>query len=199
MDADQQRAQEPVVNIVGEKIALGPFARDWLPLYLRWANDFAVMRMFMPILRPITAEAREEWYGRITKPEPDTVDFTIYERPGLRAIGYASLEEIDHRHRTATYGLLIGEKDCWGKGYGTETTRLMLDYAFTVLDLHNVFLSVHADNHPAIRAYTRAGFREIGRRRDAHWVAGRRADEVYMDCLATEFPPPVPVTSPRSE
>jgi diamine N-acetyltransferase len=198
MNPDQQRVPEPIVNIVGEKIALGPFDRDWLPLYLRWANDFQVMRMFMPILRPITAEARQEWYDRITKPESGTVDFTIYERASMRAIGYTSLEEIDHRHRTATYSLLIGEKDCWGKGYGTETTRLMLEYAFTVLDLHNVFLSVNADNHPAIRVYTRAGFREIGRRRDAHWVAGRTADEVFMDCLATEFQPPVPTPSPAA-
>ena len=191
MDTNQQRPAEAVVNIVGEKVALGPFDRQWLPLYLRWVNDFEVMRMFLPRLRPVTAEAREEWYGRVAKPEPGTVDFTVYERAGMRPIGYTSLEEIDHRQRTATFGLMIGEKDCWGKGYGTETTRLVLDYAFTLLELHNVLLSVHARNERAIRAYARAGFREIGRRREANRLGGRAYDEVYMDCLATEFQSPV--------
>jgi RimJ/RimL family protein N-acetyltransferase len=191
MDAHRQGTGEPILNIVGEKVALGPFDREWLPLYLRWVNDFEVTRMFLPRLRPVTAEAREDWYERVSKPEPNEVDFTIYERPGTRPIGYASLEDIDHRRRTATYGLLIGEKDCWGKGYGTETTRLVLDYAFTLLELHNVLLSVHARNEPAIRAYARAGFREIGRRREANRAGGRAYDEVYMDCLATEFRSPI--------
>jgi hypothetical protein len=53
---------------------------------------------------------------------------------------------VDHRNRSATFGILIGEPECRGKGYGTETTRLMLDYAFTALGLHNVMLTVFEFN-----------------------------------------------------
>jgi RimJ/RimL family protein N-acetyltransferase len=53
---------------------------------------------------------------------------------------------VDHRNRSATFGILIGEPECRGKGYGTETTRLMLDYAFTTLGLHNVMLTVFEFN-----------------------------------------------------
>jgi RimJ/RimL family protein N-acetyltransferase len=94
---------------------------------------------------------------------------------------------VDHYNRTATFGILIGEKDCWGKGYGTEATRLVLDYAFTGLGLHNVMLNVFANNERAIRAYRRAGFREIGRRRQAHRTGGDLEDVVFMDCLATDL------------
>jgi diamine N-acetyltransferase len=63
----------------------------------------------------------------------------------------------------------------------------MLDYAFTVLGLHSIMLTVYAFNLAGRRAYEKAGFREVGRRRQSHWMAGQYWDEIIMDCLATEF------------
>jgi RimJ/RimL family protein N-acetyltransferase len=117
--------------------------------------------------------------------------FTIYERATWRPIGTCGLHDLDHRNRTAEFGILIGEADARGKGYGTEATRLMLDYAFTALGVHNLMLRVFAYNRAGIRAYQKAGFREFGRRREAVWMAGRLWDVVYMECLATGFTSPV--------
>jgi RimJ/RimL family protein N-acetyltransferase len=89
------------------------------------------------------------------------------------------------------FAIAIGEKECWGRGYGTEVTQLMLDYGFNVLGLHNIMLTVFSINRRGIRAYLRAGFREIGRRREAVERGGQLLDIVYMDCLATEFESPV--------
>jgi diamine N-acetyltransferase len=86
---------------------------------------------------------------------------------------------------------MIGEQDCRGKGYGTAVTRLVLDYAFTVENLHNVVLDTAAHNERAIRAYTRAGFRIIGRRRQALCWGNTRYDSVLMDCLSTDFETPL--------
>ncbi len=185
------QAAAPILNIVGERVALGPHDRALLPLYLKWVNDFEVTRHFLGRLGPWTRERREMWYERTSPGSDDCVDLTIYERATLRPIGYTTLENINHLHRTATFGLLIGEKDCWGKGYGTETTRLMLDYGFTVLRLHNILLIVDRDNKRAVRAYTRAGFRVIGERRESRYLAGHIGGEFYMDCLATEFASPL--------
>jgi hypothetical protein len=63
----------------------------------------------------------------------------------------------------------------------------MRDYAFTILGLHDVVRRVFSYNERAIRAYRRARFKERGRRREAHRVGGRAFDEVWMDCLATDF------------
>lgn len=115
------------------------------------------------------------------------ITFTVYERASLRPIGTSGLSNIDYRLRRAEFGIVIGEKGCWGRGYGTETARLLLDYGFTALGLHNIMLTTQSLNARAIRAYLRAGFREIGRRREAHWLAGKPYDVVYMDCLAGEF------------
>jgi RimJ/RimL family protein N-acetyltransferase len=179
--------EQPIITIAGEKVAFGPLRRDLLPLYDRWFNDSEVGLHYFAQVRPHTREEREAWYERLAKGEPNTAQFLIYERATLRPIGKTHLDEIDHFNRTAAFGIIIGEKDCWGKGYGTETTRLMLDYGFTLLGLHNIMLTVDAHNERATRAYRRAGFREIGRRREARRRGNRVDDEIYMDCLATEF------------
>ncbi len=176
----------PIINITGETVALGPLRRDLLPLHVRWANDFDVWRTVVANVGPRPAETQTTWFDRVST-AADTVVFLIYERSSMRPIGAAGLHEIDHATRTASYSIAIGEKDCWGKGYGTETTRLLLAYGFSELRLHNIMLFAHSDNAPAIAAYRRAGFREIGRRREALSRAGRPIDLIYMDCLATEF------------
>lgn len=188
--SDQPRDGAPVITIEGERVALGPVRRDLLPLYQRWMNDFEVTRTLAVGMRPVTLEDEQAWYDRVATSERDVV-FTVYERTGLRPIGATGLHQIDHRERTAEFGIAIGDKASWGRGYGTETTRLVLDYAFNGLGLHNVLLRAYAFNDRGLRAYERAGFRLVGRRREAHRLAGRAYDVIYMDALATEFESPV--------
>jgi diamine N-acetyltransferase len=188
MPSSPENEQTPVINITGEKVALGPIRRDLLPLYQRWMNDFEVTRTLGARFRPMTREAEEAWYDEASKKE---ILFTLYERATMRPIGNTDLRDIDHFHRVAEFGLVIGEKECWGKGYGTEATRLMLDFGFNALGLHNIVLTVFSFNERGLRAYTRAGFREIGRRREAFRLGAEHYDVVYMDCLASEFESPV--------
>jgi RimJ/RimL family protein N-acetyltransferase len=181
---------QPVLNIVGERVALGPLRRDLIPLYTTWRNDFQVQRTFGDLPAPVTVEQRTKWFEDQTA-SGETPWFTIYERETLRPIGTTDLFNIDHRWRIAQFGMMIGEADARGKGYGTEVVRLMLDYAFTVLGLNNVMLTVAEYNLAGRRAYEKAGFREFGRRRQADIMAGVVYDEIYMDCIASEFSSPV--------
>ena len=177
--------QQPIINIVGEKVALGPDRSDLAPLYHRWSNDFEVVRL-MGTPRPSTLDSEEALHSRISK-DQDHASFTIYEKAQLRPIGAAGLVDINHSKRTAEFYIMIGDKTSWGKGYGTECARLMLDYGFTCLGLHNIFLWVNAANERGIRAYRRAGFRVAGRQRQSVRLGGRAYDSILMDCLATEF------------
>jgi RimJ/RimL family protein N-acetyltransferase len=179
--------QARTLNIVGEVVALGPFARDDLALYHRWINDFEVTRYYLDTPRPVTLEERATWYERLSAGDPYNIDFLIYELATMRPIGRVGLEEISYQHRRASFGIFIGEKDCWGKGYGTEATRLTIDYGFRLLGLHNIMLSVSSANTAAIRAYTRAGFRVIGARRECRREGDSALDSIFMDCLSTEF------------
>jgi RimJ/RimL family protein N-acetyltransferase len=150
-----------IVNIAGERVGLGPLRRDLIPFYQRWINDFATMRTY-EAPRPLTMEPATAWYEKRTH-EEQTVCFTVYELATWRRIGKTVLYDVDFHHRTAEFGIIIGEPHCWGKGYGTEATLLTLDYAFTALTLHNVMLQVAEFNQAGRRVYGKAGFRECGR------------------------------------
>ena len=188
-DVDES-AGRPILNMEGEHVGLGPLRRELLPVYQRWINNLGTMRTLDLPPYPLTMEKEQDWYDQQSRAESD-VPFTIYERETLRPIGNTGLHEVDYRNRTASFGILIGEPECRGKGYGTETTRLMLDYAFTALGLHNVMLIVFEFNAAGIRAYYKAGFKESGRRRECRLVGGKLWDEIQMDCLSTEFERPV--------
>ena len=193
MDTRQQarppEATLPLVNIVGEKVALGPLRKDLIHTYTRWYNDFNTLRTLGAMPVPLTVEQEEKWYERVVAGGGSEVAFTVYEQSTMRPIGNSGLNDIDYRNRTAEFGITIGEPDARGKGYGTETAQLMLGYAFTALGLHNVKLTVHEYNLAGIRAYTKAGFKQYGRRREKILMGGRHWDEIHMECLATEWGP----------
>jgi RimJ/RimL family protein N-acetyltransferase len=185
--ASPEPVTDPPVTLVGDFVALGPVHKGILPLLWKWENDLELSVLTGDPVSPISPEGIDSLYERYAKSDPGHASFVIYERASMRPIGTVGLPNVNHAHRTAELGIGIGERDCWGKGYGTEATRLILDYAFNVLGLHNVMLRVFAYNERAIRSYRKVGFKEMGRRRQAQRIGGRAYDVVYMDCLASDF------------
>lgn len=160
MSQDKETTDTSIINIFGEKVALGPLRRDLLHLYQKWINDFEVVITLAARIAPMTLEAETVWYEGAGQTRETDIGFTIHERSSMRPIGTTGLHRINHRHRNAEFGITIGEKECWGKGYGAKVTALMLEYGFTMLSLHNIMLTVYSFNERGIRAYTRAGYRE---------------------------------------
>jgi RimJ/RimL family protein N-acetyltransferase len=180
----------PILNVVGDLVALGPDSRELTPVIEPWLNDFVVMAPLGAPLIPVPRKAATALYEQANAAQ-DQVWFIVYERATMRPIGISGLRDIDHARGRAEFIIWLGEKDCWGKGYGTETTRLLLSYGFSALSLHTIMLRVYSFNEQGIRAYRRAGLREVGRWREAHRLAGRAHDIIFMDCLAAEFEYPL--------
>ncbi len=179
-------ATPPQYCLTGQKVALGPLRRELLPLHQRWLNDFEASMWLGRPPKPITAEAEAEWFDRMTKGDSDVI-FTVYELSTGQPIGNAGLHKIEPVNRTAEFGIGLLEKSCWNKGYGTETTRLVVGYGFRQLGLNSVYLTCFATNEGGLKAYARAGFKLIGRQREASFRDGAFHDIVRMDCLAREF------------
>ena len=179
----------PIFNIVGEKVALGPLRKDLVPTYTQWYNNFHTLRTLGTTPVPLTLEQDEKQHERLVANSATEISFTVYERSRSRPIGNAGLFDVDYRNRTAELSLIIAEPEARGQGYGTETTQLVVDYAFTALGLHNVMLTVFEYNLAGIRVYIKAGFREIGRRRSSNFMGGKLWDIIYMECLSTEWVP----------
>lgn len=178
-------AESPQLVISGSRAALGPLRRELLPVYTRWGNDPEVAAGLGVVGVNTEESLWSGFYERVFAGDERQVHFTIYDRDDLAPVGRSALIDIDHRRGTATFGIWLGERR--GQGIGTEATRLTLEWGFTVLGLYNIDLTVLAWNAAAIRAYAKAGFREIGRRRGAVVSMGRRFDEVHMDAVAGEF------------
>ncbi len=145
----------PIINITGERVALGPIREDLLPFYERWENDFEVIRTHIQTPLPMTAEIMRRWFERV-RTGAKRIPFTIYERETLQPIGLSGLMGVDFRNRTAEFNITIAEANFRGRGYGTETAQLVLDYAFTALGLHSVFLTTVDYNHAGLRVYEKS-------------------------------------------
>jgi diamine N-acetyltransferase len=180
---DPAPGDQPTLLIAGERAALGPFRRDLIPTYQRWMTDLEVLRG-LGQRGVFGIDSEQAFYDQAVKTE-DAANFTIYDVRDLVPVGNTSLFKINHANGTADFGIFVGERR--GSGLGTEATRLVLDWAFTMLGLHNVMLRVFSWNTRAMRAYAKAGFKEVGRRRGSVVCFGRRYDDVLMDAVAAEF------------
>jgi RimJ/RimL family protein N-acetyltransferase len=181
---------EPVITIRGELVGLGPLRRDLLDtVFLRWGNDVAA-GMTLGGVGFATSESNMRYFEHRTS-RPDVEEMLVYELATLRPIGTTNLHDINRDERSAEIAVNIMEADCRRKGYGTEATRLTLDYAFTAQGLHRVQARVFAYNEPSQRMLRRVGFTEFGRAREARWAGGRYWDVLMFDILSREFESPV--------
>jgi RimJ/RimL family protein N-acetyltransferase len=134
----------------------------------------------------LTLDEEFTWYERVIR-EDSSQSFTIYALTDYQPIGTINLHQISLRNRTACMGIMIGEPDRRGQGLGAEAVQLVVDYGFNALNLHSIWLTTYDFNIAGRKAYARAGFREIGRRRECRFHAGRFWDEIHMDILASDF------------
>lgn len=173
-------------KLVGKKCYLSPCSPGDAEKWAEWFNDLAVtIPLGDEAYVPSTLEGEQETVASILKSKGYV--FSIVDLESDALIGRCLLFNMNQVDRTAMMGIVIGEKDYWGKGYGQEATRLLLDYSFNLLNLNSIMLGVFAFNTQAIHCYLRVGFKEIGRRRQARIIGGQKYDAILMDILAEEF------------
>jgi [ribosomal protein S5]-alanine N-acetyltransferase len=156
--------------------------------YLGWINDPEVTRYTETGVFPSTAADLERYYRNVASSKTDVMFAIVHKRSG-RHVGNVKLGSIHWIHRTATMGILIGDKAFWGKGVGLEATRLMAEYGFERLNLHRINLGVFVEHQAAVRCYERAGFKIEGRLREDLFQGGEHKDRLWMGLLRSEYKP----------
>lgn len=114
------------------------------------------------------------------------VQFIIETKDGT-PIGDIGLFGGATEDRHASVGIMIGEKDYWSQGYGSDALRTLLRFAFAEMNMHRVALEAHADNARGRAAYRKCGFVEEGVLRDASHRRGAWKDHLVMSVLREEF------------
>ena len=170
--------------IYGKKTRLRRIEREDIPTFVRWFNDPEV-RTFLLVNSPISHAQEEKWFERKLE-EKDSELFAIETLDGTH-IGNIGLHDINWTHRQAEMGIVIGEKEYWSRGFGSDAIRTLLTFAFDEMNLHRIFLKVYEDNERAIRSYKKCGFRLEGTLREAIFRKGTYYDEHIMGILRSEF------------
>lgn len=173
-------------KLVGAKCYLSPCSIKDAEKWTTWDNDLEVsLPLGDEAYTPYSLTKMQEILGDIIKKQSHIFDIVELHTDAL--IGRCMLFNVDQVNRHATLGIVIGEKDHWNQGYGQDAIRLLLDYAFNLLNLNSVMLGTFAFNQRAISCYEKVGFKEIGRRRQARIIGDKKFDAVLMDILAEEF------------
>jgi RimJ/RimL family protein N-acetyltransferase len=173
-------------KLIGKKCYLSPPSLQDAEKWTEWDNDLEVtIPMGEEAYTPFSVEKTRAIVEDVIKKQAHC--FNIVDLKTNQAIGRCMLFAVDHVDRRAMFGIAIGDKTYWDKGYGQEATGLLLDYGFNLLNLHNIMLGVYSFNQRAINCYRKTGSKEIGKRREARIVCGKKYDVVLMDVLATEF------------
>lgn len=173
----------------GKDVLLRPVRRSDISYFLKWFNDPEVIQ-YLTMYLPMTEMAEEKYIEELgtTRARTDApFVIEIIEGDSTKPIGTIGLHGINNKDHNASFGIAIGEKDYWNKGYGTEATRLLIDYGFEQLNLHRISSSALAFNERSIRLHKRIGFREEGRQREYVFKNGKFHDHVVFGILREEW------------
>lgn len=171
-------------KLVGDKCYLSPADATLADKVARWSNDLRVSIRTGDISDMITVDAQREYLNGMNE---RGYAFYIIDSENDEAIGVIRLMRISHIYRNAVLGMFIGDSNHRNKGIGTEATKLILDFAFNVINLRNVMIETFSFNERVINLCKKIGFKEIGRRRNAIIYGNNEFDEVFMDLLNTDF------------
>jgi RimJ/RimL family protein N-acetyltransferase len=170
----------------GEKVRLVPLDKArHLDNALAWVNDPEATAWALNGDWPVSRLAEEEFFDRMMRGSESEVAFAVETLDGEH-IGFAHLYQIDRAQGVAYTGILIGRRDLWGRGYGTDASRVRARYAFEVMGLRLLLSEVMADNAGSLEMLRRTGYREVGRIPRRWWKRGAFRDAVL---LAMERPP----------
>lgn len=168
----------------GTRVRLRPLERRHLSSCVEWLNDPEITE-HLSFSEPISMEGEQRWYEDLLR-DKSTKVYAVETLQGEH-IGNLGLHDIDLHSRKTEFGIFIGKKDLWGKGYGTEAVLLALKLAFEGLNLNKVFLRVFTGNKRAQKCYEKAGFKKEGVLRQDMFKNGKYLDSVIYSVLAEEY------------
>jgi RimJ/RimL family protein N-acetyltransferase len=158
------------MKLEGERIYLKPFTKEHASDWVRWTQDEEVTRY--SVMRPYTLEEELKFLEEQEKdPNPELI-FVIFLKENDKKIGNCGIHKSKNKNysdKTFT-GLIIGEKNEWGKGYGTDVMKTLLKYAKEELGIKELYLNVDIPNISAQKVYEKCGFKIIAKEKASERV-----------------------------
>lgn len=173
----------------GKLVLLRPVQKADITYFLEWFNDPEVIQ-YLGMYLPMTEMAEQKFIEDLGTSRATTDAFFVIEAiegETSRPIGSTGLHRINNKDHNAIFGIAIGDKEYWSKGFGTEAAKLLIKYGFDQLNLHRISSSAWSFNDRSIRMHIKLGFSEEGRRREIVYKNGDYCDEVTFGLLRKEW------------
>ena len=172
---------------VGKMVMLREYRKEDIPLRLSYINDPELQKCLVSDTPfPMTLHEEEKWFESISA-LGDTYKFAIETLEDNRFIGGCSINDVDWKNSVATVGIFIGDREYWGKGYGTDAMRTLITFVFTQMNINKIRLTCYSFNERAIKSYEKCGFKVEGILRQEMFKDGRYHDKIAMGILREEF------------
>src|SRR3989338_6659107 len=178
--------KQKIIFLEGRIVNLCLFTKDDIPTLTRWIND-PELRDFLRSVLPKTEKQQEDWFNKLGSNEENIV-LGIETKESI-LIGSMGVYQINWRDRVCTTVWWIGEKEYWGKGYGTDAKMFLLDYIFNTLNLRKVCSSVITFNERSLQYNLRCGYVREGLRRQHVFKKGKYWDMIDLGLFKEEWLP----------
>jgi RimJ/RimL family protein N-acetyltransferase len=171
----------------GSRVWLRPLERGDIPRYQELFSEPEISLHYGGLGVPENLTRLQRRYDAGEFDNTDRFLLLVIETEGTLIGAMVLRNEENLPSRSATFGIIIGERAYLDRGYGTEASMLLLDYAFAVLGYHKINLDLFEYNARARAMYEKLGFVLEGRRRENHWSRGRFWDDILMGITAEEW------------
>jgi RimJ/RimL family protein N-acetyltransferase len=168
-----------------ERLFLGLVERKDLPQRVVWINDPEIQKT-LNYDYPTSLARTEKWFDKVVM-DPSRRDFSIFALETSECIGFCSLYNIDWLAKKAELSNVIGNRSYWGKGYGSESYRLLVNYGFLELGLNKIYGYQLVHNHAAHRAVEKLGWSRDGLLRQDLYSHGKVSDRYVVSILREEW------------
>lgn len=166
----------------GTLTTLAPLTKEHIPACWKWISDKKVTHhMGGPFAKTYRQELK--WLRNLLKKKDEKI-FAILEKETSKHIGNLGIHGINKDHKRATVGIVIGEKNYWSHGFGTDALKTALKYCFNKLKLQKIQLDVSTDHEAAQKCYKKAGFKRVGTMKNHYQKNGKFYDAYLMEALA---------------
>ncbi len=171
-------------TLEGEKVTLRPGNESDFYLLYKWYNDKELNRLAGWNDSKVTAEKLR--YNMSRSFGYDPMNLMIDDEKGT-PIGTIQLYDFNEQDKSCKLGIRIGDRNYWGKGYGEDAVKTLIEYAFMKIDIYRVTLKVYEYNERAVNCYLKCGFSKEGRTRQSAYIDGKFYDEIIMGALKSDF------------
>lgn len=171
----------------GKLVRLREYRKEDVKQAQEYLNDPEIKRLLTPGIPFLyTLEDEEKWFENNSATK-DRYNFAIETLEDKKYIGGCGINELDWKNSVAVVGIFIGDKNYWGKSYGTDAMKILVKFIFEQMNINKIRLHVFSFNERAKKSYEKCGFKWEGTLRQEIFKDGKHYDDIVMGILKEEY------------